>query len=212
MSEKRLTNHADFPRLMKPQWREFRSAVERHQISALYHCTPGANLETIFRVGGLLSRSEQLRLGVRPAKYHGWGKKWTSLADYVCLGFVPPRHIRGESDSNVVLRISPEIIWLDGVVFCPCNSAKEWYSPEEIGARDDLDAFEYLFRNEHSMRLKRQDAEILVPKAVALDWVNAILFLDDKLLRAVRWRCLRSAPRRFFTRPSLWRRFMVGAH
>lgn len=184
--------------------------MQRHEVTSLYHCTPCSNLELIFQLGGLLSRSEQLRLGVRAAKYHGWGKKWASLADYVCLGFSPPRHIREESDNHVVLRVKADVVWLDGVVFCPCNSAKDWFSPEEISARDDLDSFEDLFQNEHGSRLKRQDAEILVPRTLGLQWIDAVLFLQQGTLRKARWQCLRGAPWRFVRNPSLWKKFLLG--
>jgi len=194
----------------KVHWKDFQASAGRHEIRALYHCTSSENLPGIFHAGSILSRQTQKQLGYAPRKYHGWGKKWHGLANYVCLGFAPPRHIREEDESHAVLRIKTDVLWREGVVFCPCNSARDWYSAEEIAVRDDLESFEALFRSEYGNALKRNDAEILVPDRLSLDMVDAILFLDLRALKRSRWACLKAAPLRFLKKPFLWKRFRSG--
>ena len=199
------------PEERKAQWEEFAASCRRHNILALYHATSVANLPSIVRAGGLLSRKRQNQEGYCPEKYHGWGNKWQDLEDYICLGFKPPRHLRDEKAPQAVLKISPDVILLEGTVFCPLNSARKWLSAAEIGARADLESFEVLFRHEHGSALKRRDSEILALDRIPLSLIERILFLDNTLRGKARWSCFRSAWGRFLRTPCLWFKFAPGA-
>lgn len=194
----------------KQQWKEFRHSVQRHQIDSLYHCTPAQNIRSIFCNGGLLSRKVQKQVGAQPVRFHGWGRKWHDLEDYICLGFQPPRHLRNESDELAIIKISPEVIWLKETLFSPFNSAKDWMCADELKAHTDLDALEILFRNEYGSTLKRMDSEILVHSMIPWNRFTSILFTDKHLRNRSRRICLREAPFHFLKSPRTWSRFQLG--
>jgi len=212
MMNKDKNNHDDnrFSRRRKLQWQEFRASAERHEIGYLYHSTAAGNLPEIIRAGGLLSRHGQELAGYRSEKYHGWGRKWEDLADYICLAFSPPRHLRDEKMPQTVLKIKREIIWREGTLFCPHNSARNWLSAAEIEARADLESLELLFRGEYGSALKRRDTELLAKRSIHLDTIESILFIDEKVLKKTRRKCLWKSPGRFLKNPRLFFKFKLG--
>ena len=108
----------------KRDYKDFMEVVERRKISCFLHYTPVKNLPSILRYG-ILSRKQMELREIRPVLYHGWGKKWKELDDFICLSIVPPKGmIDRTKEAQVALGICPSIIGYSQSYFSPINYKK----------------------------------------------------------------------------------------
>ncbi len=160
----------------KPDYADLLDVVDRRKIPYFLHYTPVKNLSSILQ-HGILSRKQMQLRDIQPVLYHGWGKKWTALDDYICLSLIPPkRMIEKTKETQAVLLIQPSVIGQEKTYFSPINSAKEAIDVEEIFSRDSMEAFEDLFRYEEGTQLRNDFAEILVKDYIAVSDITGICF------------------------------------
>lgn len=151
--------------------------LRRRGFRRLCHFTPAANLSTIVRTGALLSRGEQRRRGIRPVELHGWGnpQRARDLADYVCLGFDPPRAMLAKVRVSVaMLELDLAVADRPGVVFAPGNTARADLALDELKAATGLEALGALFRADDGSDRRDPQSEILAADRVPLALVTAV--------------------------------------
>ena len=116
---------------------------------------------------------------IRPVLYHGWGKKWKELDDFICLSIVPPKGmIDRTKEAQVALGICPSIIGYSQSYFSPINSAKENIAIDEILSLDSANAFESLFQYEDGMKLRNDYTEILVKDYIPVSDIRTIYYAN----------------------------------
>lgn len=161
---------------LKPDHADLLDSLSRREITYFLHYTPVKNLPSILK-HGILSRKQMQLREIKPVLYHGWGKKWNSMDDYICLSLIPPKNmIEKTKEPQAALLIHPSIIGQEKTFFSPINSATETIEVEEIFSRDNLEAFEDLFRYEEGAQLRNDYAEILVKDYIAIPNITGICF------------------------------------
>jgi hypothetical protein len=142
--------------------------LRRRGIDCLYHYSPLENLGSLMQ-HGILSRRARQAAGVHPAVQHGWGTRaqGEAWANYVCLGFAPPRVMMGKEKGRLaVITVTVEVVDGDGVVFAPGNSARADLPPEELQQYCGAEALGLLFADDDGDRRRNAQSEILVPQRV----------------------------------------------
>ena len=168
-------------RTLKEDSVELLEAVERRGVDYFLHYTPVQNLPSILQ-HGILSRKQMQLRDIKPVLYHGWGKKWNELDDYICLSLIPPKTmIKKTKEPQAALLIHPAIIGQENTCFSPINSAKETIDVDEIFSRDSVEAFEDLFRYEEGTQLRNDFAEILVKDYISVTDIQNICFPNWKM-------------------------------
>lgn len=196
-----------------------RASVQRRGIAGIYHYTAITNLPSILREGGLLSRAEMDRRGIQYVR-HGWGRpgKEKELEDYVCCSFVPHwGMLRRETEPQAVLKLKPDLIWRDGTLFCPGNSASNLYDLNSLRNLSTMEAFDAMFPNLHTGFPEPYQCEVMVRGYIPLDYLQSVHFrtTDDHtygttLMRdtlkepAVRERLMTALPIRAGVSPGLY--------
>lgn len=119
-------------------WEEFKSILDKHHITKLYHFTDFDNLESIIKNGGLLSWGDCRDKGITIPKPGGGGPGSTSwsldekagLEHYVRVSFTtqhPMMYVAMNEDriSNpVILEIDPEVIYDVDTKFSHINATR----------------------------------------------------------------------------------------
>lgn len=151
----------------------------------LLHYTPLKNLSSIM-TNGLLSRKQMNLRSIKPVLYHGWGKKWYELDDYICLCLAPPKNmINKTKEYQIALMISSEVLGYEKTCFSPFNSASDTIDTQDIFASDNIDAFDNMFKYAEGNKLKNNLAEILVKDYIAVRDIKGIFLPDWNI--AYRW-------------------------
>lgn len=119
----------------KNNWQEFKTVLEQHHITKLYHFTDRDNLESIIRHGGLYSWADCEEKGIHISK-PGGGQlsrdldRRDHLQHFVRTSFVkehPMKYIAlqdGRISNPVVLEIDPEVIFWTDTKYADRNATK----------------------------------------------------------------------------------------
>lgn len=155
-----------------------RASVQKRGIQAIYHYTAVTNLPSILQMGALLSRAE---MDARNINYvgHGWGRpgKEVELEDYVCCSFVPHwGMLRRETEPQAVFELAPKLIWREGTLFCPGNSASNEFDLEFLRDKNTVETFDEMFDNPFTGFPTPYQCEVLVNKRIGLAYLTAVHF------------------------------------
>jgi hypothetical protein len=151
-------------------------------MSGIYHYTDiRTSLPSILKAGGLLSRAE---MDAREVKYvgHGWGRpgKELELEDFICCSLVPNwGMLRKETEPQAVLELQTDLIWREGTLFCPGNSAYNAFSLDNLRDKNTVEAFDAMFDNPYSDFPNPYDCEVMVYRSISLDNLRVIHFQTE---------------------------------
>ena len=173
----------------KNNWQEFKTVLEQHKITKLYHFTDRENLESIIKNGGLYSWMDCDRKGIKIAK-PGGGElsrsldRKDNLQDFVRVSFTtqhPMMYVamkEGRISNPVILEIDPEVIFWSDTKYADSNATR---SDAHIG--NSIDDFLRIHFNSVKVRkhfdLPEEEqpyfqAEILVKNFIPLDYIKNI--------------------------------------
>jgi hypothetical protein len=110
---------------------------------------------------------------------HSWGRpgKEQELEDYVCCGLVPHwGMLRNETEPQAVLSLTPDLIWRDGTVYCPDNSASNAFNLDMLRGLNTAEAFDAMFDNPDTSFPTPYQCEIMVHREIPLEHLRAIHF------------------------------------
>lgn len=160
------------------------ASVSRRSIVGIFHYTYLGGLPSIFRSGGLLSRANLHKDGTE-YKGHGYGRpgKEAELCDYIFCSLVPPWGMMGKEEDNMaLLEVSPRLIWREGTIFCPNNSAFNEFSLKDLLGNNTADVFDTLFPNPNASWPTNLMAEIMVRDMIPAYDIIRLHFLrgEDK--------------------------------
>lgn len=175
---------------LKENWKSYRTILRRREINRLFHVTERKNWKSILKNGGIFSRSGQRKLDIFPASLNGWGGNADIFSDYICLGLKPPYGMIRKMKAPVILIIDPAVIYRQGTVFCPVNSAQKGLNPAVVVSRFTPADFEALFKSDYGDFLINRDSEILVRDRIPLRDITAVVCReksDYRNLNTISW-------------------------
>lgn len=102
------------------------------------------------------------------------------MENYVVCGFMPHwGMIKDEVRPISVIELDVSLIWRNGTIFCPGNSASNEYNVENLEAADLISTFESLFPDDVSNWPTNYQAEVLVRDAVEIEYFKRLLFSHE---------------------------------
>src|SRR3989338_8092792 len=118
---------------LRQDWKRFRDVLVRENIQYLFHFTDHSNIQSIQRSGGLHSKANMARLGIRPAMFSSSQSSREEDAlrgtnDYVHLSFrpgLPMMYVatqQGRITHPVTLRIDARIVYARKTLFADRNA------------------------------------------------------------------------------------------
>ncbi len=158
--------------------RRIQDSIRRRGITSLFHYTRVSSLPSIFTADALLSRSQMDTMSMSYTG-HTWGYngKEVEFADYICCGFLPHWGMMGkESELLCVFELKADLIWHEGTLFCPDNSALNDYTLDHLQAHNTADDFDEMFPDQTTYRTRSWQAEILVYHRIPLSEVSMLHF------------------------------------
>ena len=162
---------------------------QQHAVTHFYHFTDRRNLALIQKFG-LLSLAKLRKLNINPPAPGGndWSNeadKRKSLDEYVHLCFRnnhPMEYTARQDDrigESIFLRIHPDVLEFEGVLFTPGVSNRSGVSSHPIDDAREMIDFEVLYTRtdwsdpEIQKRLQRAEkCEILVPNEIPLELIR----------------------------------------
>jgi len=175
----------------KSNWQEFKSLLDQHKITKLYHFTDRDNLESIIKNGGLYSWMECERKGIKINKPGGSSvsrqlDSGRNLENYVRVSFTTQHPMMfaamkdGRISNPVILEIDPEVIYWKGACFSNMNAATYKVRPNIGETIDDFNQIHFQSvkaRKYFDLPEEEQpyfQAEILVNNCIPLEYIKNI--------------------------------------
>lgn len=173
----------------KSNWQKYKTVLDEHRITKLYHFTDRDNLESIIKNGGLYSWMDCERKGIKINK-PGGGElsrsldRKDNLQDFVRVSFTtqhPMMYVamkEGRISNPVILEIDPEVIFWSDTKYADSNATR---NDAHIG--NGIDDFLRIHFNSIKVRkhfdLPEEEqpyfqAEILVKNYIPLEYIKNI--------------------------------------
>lgn len=173
----------------KNNWQQYKDIVNQNNIKCLYHFTDRENLASIISNGGLYSWADCEEKGIDIPKPGGSVSSRQldsrdNLQNYVRVSFVtqhPMMYVamnEGRISNPVILKIDPEVIWLEGTKYSDRNATKN--GAQVGGELSDFERihFNAVKANKHfDLEEDEQQffqAEVLVKNFIPLEYITNI--------------------------------------
>lgn len=170
-------------RPLKADSAEFAAALRRHgRQKPAFHWTPLSNLRGILQ-RGILCRSRLQTLGLKYTR-HGYGTagKEAQFGEYVCISLYPQKGMmQRATEPQALFEVRPELIYVEGVFYCPGNSAKNEYQFDDLVQKTTVADLDELFEGPNEWRLKDWQAEIWVPGYIAAGDIVRVNFANERI-------------------------------
>ena len=88
--------------------------------------------------------------------------------------------IKGENRPVSVIELDPGLIWREGTIFCPGNSACNEFDLESLSEADPVDTFDNLFPDEKGNWPTNYQAEVLLPGIIEVEKIKRVLFSHEE--------------------------------
>ena len=175
----------------KSNWQEFKSLLDQHKITKLYHFTDRDNLESIIKNGGLYSWMDCERKGIKINKPGGSSvsrqlDSGRNLENYVRVSFTTQHPMMfaamkdGRISNPVILEIDSEVICWNETLYANLNAARLTIKPNIGPALSDFKQIHFQsvkVRTQFDLPEEEQpyfQAEILVKNFIPLEYIKNI--------------------------------------
>jgi hypothetical protein len=175
----------------KSNWQEFKTILDQHKITKLYHFTDRDNLESIIKNGGLYSWMDCDRKGIKIAKPGGGNLSRQldcsrNLQDYVRVSFTtqhPMMYVAmqdGRISNPVILEIDPEVVFWKDSRYSNMNATIQRLTPNIGNTLEDFKKIHF-----QSVKVRKHfdlpedeqpyfQAEVLVKSFIPLEYIKNI--------------------------------------
>ena len=175
----------------KTNWHEFKTVLDEHGITKLYHFTDRDNLESIIKNGGLYSWMDCERKGIKINKPGGsiasrQLDSGRNLENYVRVSFTtqhPMMYVAmkdGRISNPVILEIDPEVIYWNDSLYANLNAARYTIRPNIGPTISDFKQIHFQSVKAHKhFDLPEEEqpyfqAEVLVKNFIPLEYIKNI--------------------------------------
>ncbi len=175
----------------KTNWQEFKTVLDEHGITKLYHFTDRDNLESIIKNGGLYSWMDCDRKGIKISKPGGSTASRQldssrNLEDYVRVSFTtqhPMMYVAmkdGRITNPVILEIDPEVIFWNETLYANLNAARYSIKPNIGPTLTDFKKIHFQAvkaRKHFDLSEEEQpyfQAEVLIKSFIPLEYIKNI--------------------------------------
>ncbi len=175
----------------KSNWQEFKTVLDEHRITKLYHFTDRDNLESIIKNGGLYSWMDCERKGIKINKPGGSTASRQldssrNLEDYVRVSFTtqhPMMYVAmkdGRISNPVILEIDLEAIYWNETLYANLNAARYTIKPNIGPTISDFKQIHFQSVKAHKhFDLPEEEqpyfqAEVLVKNFIPLEYIKNI--------------------------------------
>lgn len=175
----------------KTNWQEFKTVLDEHGITKLYHFTDRDNLESIIKNGGLYSWMDCERKGIKINKPGGsiasrQLDSGRNLENYVRVSFTtqhPMMYVAmkdGRISNPVILEIDPEVIFWKDSIYANLNATTHRIKPNIGPTISDFKQIHFQSVKAHKhFDLPEEEqpyfqAEVLVKNFIPLEYIKNI--------------------------------------